>query len=441
MRPRRSRSVPQASLPQFALAVLLANPIALSLVPITNFPLPAVAQAQAREDRKAEADRLLQQGIQQYQTSQYEAALQSWAQALTLYRAIPNRNGEANVLNNLGLAYYSLSQYEKAIAYYEQARPIFQQVKNRNGEANVLNNLGIAYDSLSQYEKAIAYYEQARPIFQQVKDRKSEAKVLMGLGTAYYSLSQVEKAIAYYEQARPIFQQVKDRNGEANVLMNLGNAYQSLSQYERAIAYYEQALPILQQVKDRAGEGTLFSNLGILFARRNDPELAIVFYKQSVSVRESIRQDIRKLDRDLQASYTQSVAGTYRNLADLLLQQNRVMEAMQVLDLLKVQELQDYLKDIKGNELTAQGLPLLPQEREIVQAFKQNPAINKTISNPTVTRLVGQLRQTAAAQNLTLPAYQDLQARIQKLGICQIDCVKGKRSQWKAIVVGNCKPI
>jgi len=25
--------------------------------------------------------------------------------------------------------------------------------------------------------------------------------------------------------------------------------------------------------------------------------------------------------------------------------------------------------------------------------------------------------------------------------ICQIDCVKGKRSQWKAIVVGNCKPI
>jgi hypothetical protein len=28
--------------------------------------------------RKAEADRLLQQGIQQYQTSQFEAALQSW---------------------------------------------------------------------------------------------------------------------------------------------------------------------------------------------------------------------------------------------------------------------------------------------------------------------------------------------------------------------------
>jgi len=98
------------------------------------------------------------------------------------------------------------------------------------------------------------------------------------------------------------------------------------------------------------------------------------------------------------------------------LQQNRVMEAMQVLDLLKVQELQDYLKDIKGNQLTAQGLPLLPQEREIVKAFEQNSAINQTATSPSVTGLVGQLRQTAAAQNLTLPAYKDLQARIQKLG-------------------------
>ncbi len=133
-------------------------------------------------------------------------------------------------------------------------------------------------------------------------------------------------------------------------------------------------------------------------------------------MREKIRKEIRSLSREEQATYTESVAGTYRNLASLLLQQNRVMEALQVLDLLKVQELQDYLRDIKGNQLTAQGAPLLPQEQEIVQTFNQNPAISKTMSSPAVTALVAQLRQTAAAQNLTLPAYKDLQARIQKLG-------------------------
>ncbi|MFM7599631.1 MAG: hypothetical protein ACKO7R_00275 [Pseudanabaena sp.] len=48
-------------------------------------------QAQTTQDRKAEADRLFNQGNQQYQISQFEAAFQSWQQALTIYREIKNR--------------------------------------------------------------------------------------------------------------------------------------------------------------------------------------------------------------------------------------------------------------------------------------------------------------------------------------------------------------
>lgn len=36
--------------------------------------------------RKAKASRLFKQGINQYQSNQYRAALQSWAQAITIYR-------------------------------------------------------------------------------------------------------------------------------------------------------------------------------------------------------------------------------------------------------------------------------------------------------------------------------------------------------------------
>ncbi len=51
------------------------------------------------------------------------------------------------------------------------------------------------------------------------------------------------------------------------------------------------------------------------------------FYKQSVNVREGIRPGIRTLPRAEQESYTESVAGTYRSLADLLLKQDRILEA------------------------------------------------------------------------------------------------------------------
>lgn len=53
--------------------------------------------------QKKEADRLLNQGIQQYQTSQYPAAIASWEQALAIYREIKDRNGEANSFRTYAL--------------------------------------------------------------------------------------------------------------------------------------------------------------------------------------------------------------------------------------------------------------------------------------------------------------------------------------------------
>ncbi|MCY7391117.1 MAG: CHAT domain-containing protein, partial [Leptolyngbyaceae cyanobacterium CAN_BIN12] len=95
-------------------------------------------------------------------------------------------------------------------------------------------------------------------------------------------------------------------------------------------------------------------------------ELAIVFYKQSVNVTEAIRGEIKTLSPDLQQSYTNTIADTYRQLADLLLKQDRVLEAQQVLDLLKVQELDDYLRGVRG---TGQQLVVLRPEQEILAKY------------------------------------------------------------------------
>lgn len=51
---------PRLSLSRFVLAVLLAPALSTSLVPIANLSSTAIAQAQMREDKKVEGDRLLQ---------------------------------------------------------------------------------------------------------------------------------------------------------------------------------------------------------------------------------------------------------------------------------------------------------------------------------------------------------------------------------------------
>ncbi|PSB35580.1 tetratricopeptide repeat protein [Stenomitos frigidus] len=243
----------------------LGVPFALPLVGSSI----AVAQAPTNQERKAEADRLLKLGTEQFNTSQFETALQTWQQALKLYQELKDRRGEGNALGNLGNAYYSLGNYPKAIEYQEQSLAIARAIKDRLGEGQSLGSLG----------------------------------------SAYYSLSNDAKAIAYYQQW----------------------------------------LAIAREIKDRKGEGSALNNIGSTLAKQQQPELAIVFYKQSVNVREGIRQDIRTLDRSLQESYTQSVAGTYRQLADLLIAQGRIGEAQQVLERLKLQELNDFTKGTRSS--------------------------------------------------------------------------------------------
>ena len=104
-----------------------------------HFSLPVVAQT--TDASQAEGDRLSQQGAQQYQTSQFSAALNSWQQALQIYRAIKNRQREGRTLSGLGLAYRFLGNYAKAIEYGEQSLAIALEIRDRLGEGTALGSL------------------------------------------------------------------------------------------------------------------------------------------------------------------------------------------------------------------------------------------------------------------------------------------------------------
>ena len=299
---------------------------------------------------------------------QYPKAIEFYQQSLAIKKELGDRQGQANSLNNLGNAYLNLGQYPKAIKFHQQSLAIFQELGDRQGQASSLGNLGLAYRNLGQYPKAIEYHQQSLAIFQELGDRQGQASSLGNLGLAYRNLGQYPKAIEYHQQSLAIDKELGDRQGQASSLGNLGNAYRNLGQYPKAIEFYQQSLVIFQEIGDRQGEGLTLSNLGYLYEQQEQPELAIVLYKQSVIVREGIRQDIRVLERELQESYTETVAGTYRSLADLLLSQDRIYEAQQVLELLKLQEIQDFTRSQRARGELPQVV-LLPQEQEIIDSY------------------------------------------------------------------------
>ncbi|ARV57544.1 hypothetical protein BZZ01_01845 [Nostocales cyanobacterium HT-58-2] len=305
-----------------------------------------------------------------YEKGQYFQALKSFQQALVNVQQATDPTEEANNLNNIGLVYSELGQYLKALKFYQQALAIWKKNGDKLGEGTTLHNIGFAYNQMRKYSQALDYYQQALTVFRKIDNQPKIGSTFNNIGFAYQQLGQYSQALKSLQQALTILQQIGERGVVGRTFDSMGSVYKSMGKFSQALTSYQQALAVSQEVGDRTAERTTLGNIGDLLAKQNKPQLAIIFYKQSVNVTEAIRAELRLLPQEQQQSYTATVADTYRHLADLLLQQDRVLEAQQVLDLLKIQELDDYLHDVRGNERTSKGVESLSPEQSINQGLK-----------------------------------------------------------------------
>ena len=407
-------------------------------------------------DKAGEGRTLSNIGLVYSNQGKYSQSLEFYQQALVIFRELGNARGEGALLDNIGGIYTEIGQYPQALKFYQQALEIRKKIDDKAGVAISLHNIGYLHDRQNKYSQALEFYQQSLALRREIGDRSGSATTLNNIGLVYDNLGKHSQALQFLEQALAVFQQIGDRASEGNTLDSIGTVYKSLRQYPQALDSYQQALAILKEVGNRPIERATLSNIAKLLEAQNKPELAIFFYKEAVNVTELIRQDLQKLSSEQQRSYTATVADTYRSLADLLLQQNRVLEAQQVLDLLKIQELEDYLRKVRGNEQTAQGVELLPQEQKVQADYlaMQNKAIelgkelsrlqkipeanrtpeqqkriaeliqiqqqirtefNNFINSPTVIALTQKLSQTTGGENLNLRTLNKLQAQLKQL--------------------------
>ena len=278
-----------------------------------------------------------------------QKALQLYNQALTIWRQIGNRQGEASTLNDLGRLYHDLGQNQSALDYYNQALPLWREVGNRSGQALALNDIGRIYAELGQLQQALDYYNQALALWREADHRRGEALTLNNLGNAYLGMGDKTRALDTDFQSLAIWREVEDRRGQAFALNSIGKAYAAMAQPKNALPQELAALDLAKQAEDPDMEGYVESSLMMAFRGEHDPDEAIFFGDEAVNSYGKIRKNISGLNKDLQAGFTQKKSNTYRVLAELLVQANRLSEAEQVLDLLKEQELKEVVPGLANN--------------------------------------------------------------------------------------------
>ena len=321
-------------------------------------------------DRTAAANALGNLAGQHAHQGRYAQAQSAYQEALAAYQAT-DRAGQANTLINLGGLSYALGLYHQALEHLQAALALYGdmgEVDDLPEMSPLQNALGVVYEALEQPDQALAAYQRGLKAAQASGSRRLLAESRDRLGGFYQAQGDLGRAKSHYQAALDLHRQMEDRLGTAATLNNLSLVYADRGDLAQAWDMQQMALAQMGR-GDRGSRGILLSNLGVLAERRSQPELAIVFYKQSVTVREAIRKQLTALTQVEQRAYLATVENTYRRLADLLLAQGRVLEAQQVLELLKLEELHTYTED----ERTVAGpdqVALLPQEAQILESFE-----------------------------------------------------------------------
>ena len=368
-----------------------------------------VREATTKELKKATADKLLQQGTEQFQVSQFIPAFQYWEQALRIYEEIGERSGVAKSLHNLGVAYRSLGEYNKAIDYYQQSLAIKKEIGDRSGVASSLSGLGIAYHSLGEYNKAIDYYHQSLAIDREIGDRSGVASSLIGLGIAYRSLGEYNKAIDYYQESLTIFEEIGNRSGIASSFDSLGNAYNSMGEYNKAIDYYQQSLAIMKKIGNRSGVAKSLNNLGVAYDSLGEYNKAIDYYQQSLVIDKEIG------DRSGVASSLNNLGSAYYSMGEY----NKAIDYYQQ-SLVITQEIGDRSAVAKSLANLGVAYGSLGEYNKAIDYYQQSLVIKKEIgARSGVASSLGNLGNaydSLGEYNKAIDYYQQSLAIFEEIG-------------------------
>lgn len=296
-------------------ATVLATCFSPLLVPFCE---PQVF-AQTPEERKAEAERLLNQGYERLQNGHSEQALPFLKQALILYREIGDRRGEGLTLHNMGGVYFRLGLYAHGLELFEQALAVRRELGDLVGVELILYNLGVIYYNLGEYSQAREFHQQALDISRELGDSDTAKMNLYMLGLIYDSLAQYNQALEMYRQALDINLEINE-----NIGTNIAAIYSRFGEYEKALESYQQSLTIYIQREDRQGQAAIIHNIGAVYAGLGQYSKALESYQQALAIEREIGDSPNK------AKTLSSLGAIYEWLRDVPQALNYYQQALDI---------------------------------------------------------------------------------------------------------------
>jgi tetratricopeptide (TPR) repeat protein len=136
-------------------------------------------ESKEEEGKRLKANVLKAIGDVQQFRKEMKAALESYNQALELYRQVGAKLGEANVYQSLGKLQIAMNREQEGLEVLQKALDIYNEVGSLSGQANILFFMGVLLANQGELQRGIELVEKAVRLGEQI-DPGHPATISMG---------------------------------------------------------------------------------------------------------------------------------------------------------------------------------------------------------------------------------------------------------------------
>lgn len=186
-------------------------------------------------DRAAEALMRGSTGIFHCFLKQFDAAVESFGQALAVRREIGSRRQIASVLMNLGNAHVETGRNAAAIGCFTEALATIETEPDTTAlQGMLLNNLGWAHREAARHDRALDCYAKAAAIARRIEDPHSISYAEGNLARVHADLGRYDVAVGHWQASARYAREGGDLLLEAGAWEGLGQARMHLGDRDPA---------------------------------------------------------------------------------------------------------------------------------------------------------------------------------------------------------------
>lgn len=270
-----------------------------------------------------------------------------------------SQRSQAFASEEMAVSYLQLSLFDSAETYAETAGSLYKRIKDKEGEARteMIQAAGLSFNG--KFDRAQEHHLKALEIYKQTADSAGIYGVLAEMSANSFNQKLFRKSIEIANRVLRYAESVRDSFLIGDMLNTLGNAYHQIDMDDESATYIHRSIDLRRNLKDDFGLSQAYGGLAVTEMADKNWQEALIWCERAIEISNSLQdyrnlaslyyntgtcymelhqparaeESFRKVIQFSEESGLRDMAltRTYGRLAEILINQNRINEANQLL--------------------------------------------------------------------------------------------------------------